>query len=142
MYTKFSGGHLTLWCDGKLDEAGKKRKRDDVDPKTKRQEKEEDVDSIFKDLKRRHDSKFDTPKLRLWARMICSKLHDDYDKPPDIPAFSGVVPKRPRRESLGDALSDVAVASIPGRVFAFITVRRTTGPGTSCLRMRQSFVRF
>ena len=29
------------------------------------------------------------------------------------------------------------LASIPGRVFAFITVRRTTGPGTSCLRMRQ-----
>ncbi|XP_064395990.1 ER degradation-enhancing alpha-mannosidase-like protein 3 isoform X1 [Halichondria panicea] len=31
-------------------------------------------------------------------------------------------------------------ASIPGRVFAFITVRRTTGPGTSCLRMRQIFI--
>ena len=29
------------------------------------------------------------------------------------------------------------LASIPGRVFAFITVRRTTRPGTSCLRMRQ-----
>ncbi len=38
--------------------------------------------------------------------------------------------------------SVIHVASIPGRVFAFITVRRTTGPGTSCLRMRQSFVRF
>ncbi len=25
------------------------------------------------------------------------------------------------------------LASIPGRVFAFITVRRTTRPGTSCL---------
>ncbi len=34
------------------------------------------------------------------------------------------------------------VASIPGRVFAFITVRRTTRPGTSCLRMRQSLARF
>ena len=32
------------------------------------------------------------------------------------------------------------LASIPGRVFAFITVRRTTGPGTSCLRMRQIFI--
>ncbi len=29
------------------------------------------------------------------------------------------------------------LASIPGRVFAFITVRRTTRPGISCLRMRQ-----
>ena len=34
----------------------------------------------------------------------------------------------------------VRLASIPGRVFAFITVRRTTGPGTSCLRMRQIFI--
>ena len=32
------------------------------------------------------------------------------------------------------------LASIPGRVFAFITVRRTTGPGTSCLRMCQIFI--
>ena len=30
------------------------------------------------------------------------------------------------------------LASIPGRVFAFITVRQTTG--TSCLRMRQIFI--
>ena len=43
---------------------------------------------------------------------------------------------------LSVCVSVPAVASIPGRVFAFITVRRTTGPGTSCLRMRQSFVRF
>ena len=37
-------------------------------------------------------------------------------------------------------LVGLILASIPGRVFAFITVRRTTGPGTSCLRMRQIFV--
>ena len=36
--------------------------------------------------------------------------------------------------------SDLSLASIPGRVFAFIKVRRTTGPGTSCLRMRQIFI--
>ncbi len=35
------------------------------------------------------------------------------------------------------ALYVCTLASIPGRVFAFITVRRTTRPGTSCLRMRQ-----
>ncbi len=34
------------------------------------------------------------------------------------------------------------IASIPGRVFAFITVRRTTRPGTSCLRMCQIFIVF
>ena len=37
-------------------------------------------------------------------------------------------------------LTHSTIASIPGRVFAFITVRRTTGPGTSCLRMRQIFI--
>ena len=40
--------------------------------KTKRQEKEEDVEDVDSIFKGRHDSKFDTP------RMICSKLHDDY----------------------------------------------------------------
>ncbi len=39
-------------------------------------------------------------------------------------------------------ISMLNLASIPGRVFAFITVRRTTGPGTSCLRMRQIFIVF
>ncbi len=34
------------------------------------------------------------------------------------------------------------LASIPGRAFAFIMVRRTTRPGTSCLRMRQIFIVF
>ena len=37
-------------------------------------------------------------------------------------------------------ISRISLASIPGRVFAFITVRRTTRPGTSCLRMRQIFI--
>ena len=40
----------------------------------------------------------------------------------------------------GGSGSWILLASIPGRVFAFITVRRTTGPGTSCLRMRQIFI--
>ncbi len=37
---------------------------------------------------------------------------------------------------------EISLASIPGRVFAFITVRRTTRPGTSCLRMLQIFIVF
>ena len=46
------------------------------------------------------------------------------------------------RGSTAEFNTHVMVASIPGRVFAFITVRRTTGPGTSCLRMRQIFIVF
>ena len=44
------------------------------------------------------------------------------------------------RRSDSQQLARLRIASIPGRVFAFITVRRTTGPGTSCLRMRQIFI--
>ena len=42
--------------------------------------------------------------------MICSGIHNNYDTPPDIPAFSGAISKRPRKESLSDALSGAAVA--------------------------------
>ena len=41
--------------------------------------------------------------------MISSGLHDDYDKPPDIPAFTGGTPKRPRRDMM-DAISGAAIA--------------------------------
>ena len=43
--------------------------------------------------------------------MICSGLHDDYENPPDIPTFSThPMPKKPRKESLSDALTGAAVA--------------------------------
>ncbi len=51
-------------------------------------------------------------------------------------AHAQAVDSRPVKEARAQ------LASIPGRVFAFITVRRTTRPGTSCLRMRQIFIVF
>ena len=33
-------------------------------------EREEEVDNIFSDLKEKHQDKYETPKLRLWAHMI------------------------------------------------------------------------
>ena len=42
--------------------------------------------------------------------MMCSGLHDDFDNPPNVPAFSGNTSKRPRRESLSEAISGAAVA--------------------------------
>ena len=30
----------------------------------------------------------ETPKLRLWAKMIEKGRHDDYDKPPNIPLIN------------------------------------------------------
>ena len=40
--------------------------------------------------------------------MICG-IHDNYDTPTDIPAFSGTTPKKPRKDS-ADALTGAAVA--------------------------------
>ena len=64
----------------------------------KRQEREEQVDSLFKDLKEKHGSSYETPKLRLWARMVASNLHD-LDSPPQIPAFTGTASKRKNTDS-------------------------------------------
>ena len=95
MYEKYKqGGQIVLWCDGRPeDEASSfslsgKRKRDD-ERSTRRQEQEDEVEKAFERLKDKHgDDEFDIPRLRLWSRMICSGLHDDYNVPPKIPAFS------------------------------------------------------
>lgn len=34
-----------------------------------------------------HGDKYDTLKLRLWARTIAGDVHKDYENPPDLPAF-------------------------------------------------------
>ena len=115
MYQKYpKGGNIMFWCDAKSAESEsthtQKRKRDAKDGPGRRQEREEEVESTYKELVEKHSGKFDTPRLRLWARMMCSGLHDDFDNPPNVPAFSGNTPKRPRRESLSEAISGAAVA--------------------------------
>ena len=45
------------------------------------QEKEDEVDEVYKTLKEKHGSKYDVPKLRLWARMVCTmilRIHQMY----------------------------------------------------------------
>ena len=54
-------------------------------------------------------TKWDIPRLRLWARCICSQQHSSYDNPPDLPAFKEPEPKK-HKESLSDALAGAAVA--------------------------------
>ena len=115
MYSKYRTGEITLWCDGRQsdrsgEEVRSKRKRDSEASASRRQEKEEEVDTVFKDLKEKHGNNFDTPRLRLWSRMICSNLHEDMENPPDIPAFSGSVPKKSRKESVTDVLAGAALA--------------------------------
>ena len=42
--------------------------------------------------------------------MIAGGIHDDYDEPPDIPAFSKS--KRARKETMSGCISDAAVAIV------------------------------
>ena len=120
MYVRYPKGEITLWCDGRSEEgtndtSSRKKHKKDGETSTKRQEKEDEVDDIFMQLKEKHGTKFDTPRLRLWARTICGNLHDDLDQPPDLPAFRSnsetVTPKKRQHElALSDALAGAAVA--------------------------------
>ena len=90
-----TGGQINMWYEGVFNEgaskeqSGSKRKRDNSGV-SKCQEKEEYVDDNFKVLQEKHgkDKQFTTPLLRLWGRTISAGLHDDFDSPPDLPAFS------------------------------------------------------
>ena len=117
MYAKYPRGQITLWCDSRIERSREesvsaKRKRDETN--TRRQEKEDEVDEVYLNLKSKHADKYSTPKMRLWARMITSNLHDDLDNPPNIPAFCGAT--TPRRsyqpESFSNAISGAAVAIV------------------------------
>ena len=44
--------------------------------------------------------------------MISTGLHDDYDNPPNIPAFSGNNDKQPRKDSVSDTVSGAAIAIV------------------------------
>ena len=77
--------------------------------------KEEEVDKVYNELKEKHGSMYATPLLRLWARMVNTKLprklHDDLDTPPNIPAFMATPTKRTRQQdSLSDVVKEAAAA--------------------------------
>ncbi len=50
------------------------------------------------------------PQLRLWARMIHCGTHEDYQEPPHVPMITGMPPKRPKKDSLTEALTGAAEA--------------------------------
>ena len=73
------------------------------------------MDDNFKVLQENHgkDNQFTTPLLCLWARTIGAGLHDDFNSPPDLPAFSQSQPKKPhKQESLSDTISKAAVSIV------------------------------
>ena len=115
MYEKFESGDIFLWCDADVAEvtagAGTKRKRKrDEGTGSTRKLKEEDVDTIFQALKEKHGSSFTVCQLRLWARMLHCGTHDSHLNPPPVPMFAENVPKRQKRESLSEVISEAVVA--------------------------------
>ena len=73
MYKRFlPGSEIFLWCEGKEDiedSPAKSTKRKSVSETSvsKRQAREEELESIFKQLKVKHDDVYSAPQLRLWA---------------------------------------------------------------------------
>ena len=120
MYVHFKGKkHIPLWCDGK--ESGtdscdeqpckkKKKKSKDKDTHTKKvSEQEEELESVFQNLREKHGSKWSGPQYRLWARAIVSGVHESDSQPPNAPMFTGGLQKQPK-ESLVDAFAGAATA--------------------------------
>lgn len=75
-----------------------------------RQEKEEEVETLFCELRDKHSGKFSVLQLRLWERMVATGIHDDLEEPPQVPMITGITPKRAKKETLSDALTPLAKA--------------------------------
>ena len=86
-----------MWCDGgqttNTSSNTSQKREHDSESTTYCQEKEGEVESTYQKVHEKHGSKYDTPRLCLWSRMIATGIDDDYSNPPNIPAFSGSVPK-------------------------------------------------
>ena len=131
MYQSLGSKHdVMLWCDGAKSltnedaDVGGKRSSPNNPPPSKRRLIEDKVDETVAELKLRHESKYTLTQMRLWARMIAANHHESLDDPPEVPAITGVVPKRKKRESVAEAISTLAGA-IRG------TPQDNTLPGTS-----------
>ena len=112
MYSYFQGRMcINLWCDGReaTDEEMLKRPSKKVACEKRKKDQEEELEDIFLQLKEKHGSKYSGPQLRLWARMIVAKTHDDKDNPPNVPMITGFAQSQ-RSENFSDALSNAASA--------------------------------
>ncbi len=105
---------ILLWCDARVEppdadeSAGRGCKRKSpTEPcatVSKRKQIELQVDEIVSELKEKQGAKYTVPQLRLWARMINSGNHESTDDPPNLPAITGIDPKKPKKPSLSDAI--------------------------------------
>lgn len=128
MYSKCNKNEVSLWCDGTT------RKRKNRESGSRRQEKEDEVESIYQELVTQHDGDaYSKPQLKLWARMIHCGTHDDYSEPPRVPLITGTAPKR-QKTDLSDVFTDAAKAvakafSPPGTPKSNMSVPIGISPG-------------
>lgn len=106
---------ISLWCDGKEREDGseedncsKKRQKRDTQTQNKGSERDQELENMFQQLKKKHEDNYSGPQLRLWACMIIANTQDDMDNPPKVPMITGSVQRQPRREELTSAASAVS----------------------------------
>ena len=110
-----NGGEICLWiqvCD--TDESDS----DNPEPRSKKKkhsesskrQKEDLLEEVYSKLKLKHDDMYTAPQLKLWARMIICGTHDDYNDPPHVPMITGMHSKKPKKDSLSDALTGAAEA--------------------------------
>ena len=112
MYQKFKGtSQIALWCERVVAKEAQKPSGTKRPATTKRDRHEEEVSDIFEDLRKKHKD-METPKLRLWARMISNGLHKSTDEPPNVPMITGKAAKQPKRESVHDTVVDAAKAVV------------------------------
>ena len=118
MYAHFKGKqYIPLWCDGtesandsQDDERPcKKKQKKNKGTHTKKVNDQEELESVFHELRERHESKRSGPQYRLWARAMVSGVHDSDSQPTNSPMFTGGLQKQPK-ESLVDAFAGAATA--------------------------------
>ena len=86
---------ITLFAEGvqaSSSRGNRKRKADDAS--TSILSHEDEVASIATQLQTKHSGKYRPQQLKLWARMIVNKQHEDFEEPPNIPIITGGI-KRP-----------------------------------------------
>ena len=111
---------IMLWCDGREDEChiestpsrSSKRRKKGEEHVTKREEKEQRVEDLAKELQELHEDKLELndTQYRLWARMIVTGIHASKDTPPQVPLITGVTPKRKHADTFKDTIMHTATA--------------------------------
>ena len=112
MYSNIRSGEIHLWCDmevlAEVEEPPPSKKNKGG---SRREDKEARVDEVHQELLKKHQDKFTTYQLSLWARMIVNKLHFSYDEPPNQnPLITGAKVPNPRNGTLVEAITVAGTA--------------------------------